>query len=58
MIDSNIVRFILEYISAYIIHILNRICTRMSHMRYTVVNRTHIEIRILKPCYTKNCPLM
>jgi hypothetical protein len=39
----------LEYIFAYVICILNRICTRISHTRYTVVNRTYIEIRILKP---------
>jgi hypothetical protein len=40
MIDSNIVRFFFKYI---------RICTRMPHIQYAVVNRTYIEIRILKP---------
>jgi hypothetical protein len=49
MIDSNIIRIFLEYMSAYVIRILNRICTRISHMRYTVFNRMHIKIRILKP---------
>jgi hypothetical protein len=27
----------------------------MSHMHYAVVNRTHVEIRILKPCSSKLC---
>jgi hypothetical protein len=44
MINLNIVRIFKIHI-----RILNRICTRMSHMRYAVINHTHIEIHILKP---------
>jgi hypothetical protein len=34
--------------NAYVIRILKRICARMSHMRYTVVNCMYIKIYILK----------